>query len=605
MQSNHNMHQKRHDQSGGSLRNLYSYENDNQQQQQQQQQQRGQYAPHPYSTTPNSSRSITRNNHYNQQMSSSFDGSNNIPKMPTMQSMQKQQSMPSPINSHRSQRPPHSHSHPHSHAHAHSHSHSHHQQQQQLQQQQIRPNKHQQHQQPQSPQRQYHHSSHSVASPRSVHSAHSSGHQRVGHHGNKSQSSISQTQQQQQQQPQQHQQPPPISRSVSQPQSHQYQHQQQQQQQQQQHHQHHHHQQHHHHHHPHAHQSQQGHPSTVSANSNLKNNGTNYQNNNDPNLFTLHGILRIMKQQDPNYQMVTLGMDLTKLGGLDLNCAEPEIHHTFLSPWIEKWDDANKYITPHEYKVIKEDSPPTKFISKYKDSTLFYIFYSMVNDRMQVHSAKELYQRGWIYHKGLQLWLRKIIPQQPVKDNNNNNNNKEPKKQNKKGINGNDEDEHKISNNDNNINNNNNNNNNDKDNKNKNDDNNQKNRNKSGDKQSNNNNKKDDQHKVETNAKIDNKNDKKSKKNDDDEDKIDSKKINNKLVNGSINNKFEDKTEIFMKTVNVKEIEYFDVNEWKTKHFYSKFPINWNQEKRRLLHQHQLEYLFKSMYYVLILYKNM
>ena len=603
MQSNHNMHQKRHDQSGGSLRNLYSYENDNQQQQQQQQQQqRGQYAPHPYSTTPNSSRSITRNNHYNQQMSSSFDGSNNIPKMPTMQSLQKQQSMPSPINSHRSQRPPHSHPHSHSHAHAHSHSHSHHHQQQQ--QQQIRPNKHQQHQQPQSPQRQYHHSSHSVASPRSVHSAHSSGHQRVGHHGNKSQSSISQTQQQQQQQPQQHQQPPPISRSVSQPQSHQYQHQQQQQQQQQQQHQqHHHHQQHqhHHHHHPHSHQSQQGHPSTVSANSNLKNNGTNYQNNNDPNLFTLHGILRIMKQQDPNYQMVTLGMDLTKLGGLDLNCAEPEIHHTFLSPWIEKWDDANKYITPHEYKVIKEDSPPTKFISKYKDSTLFYIFYSMVNDRMQVHSAKELYQRGWIYHKGLQLWLRKIIPQQPVKDNNNNNNNKEPKKQNKKGINGNDEDEHKISNNDNSINNNNN----DKDNKNKNDDNNQKNKNKSGDKQSNNNNKKDDQHKVETNAKIDNKNDKKSKKNDDDEDKIDSKKINNKLVNGSINNKFEDKTEIFMKTVNVKEIEYFDVNEWKTKHFYSKFPINWNQEKRRLLHQHQLEYLFKSMYYVLILYKNM
>jgi len=126
---------------------------------------------------------------------------------------------------------------------------------------------------------------------------------------------------------------------------------------------------------------------------------------NDPNLFTLHGILRIMKQKDQNYQMVTLGMDLTQLGGLDLNCPEPEIHHTFLSPWLDKWDDSNKYVTPSCYKLKHSEHSPTKFMNRYKESTLFYIFYCMVNDKMQMIAAKELYARNWCFHKSLKLWL--------------------------------------------------------------------------------------------------------------------------------------------------------------------------------------------------------
>merc|ERR1739848_455825 len=41
----------------------------------------------------------------------------------------------------------------------------------------------------------------------------------------------------------------------------------------------------------------------------------------------------------------------------------------------------------------------------YKDSTLFYIFYSCVNDKLQVLAARELYKRQWAYHKALKLWL--------------------------------------------------------------------------------------------------------------------------------------------------------------------------------------------------------
>jgi len=136
-----------------------------------------------------------------------------------------------------------------------------------------------------------------------------------------------------------------------------------------------------------------------------------------------------MKQQDPNYQMVTLGMDLTQLGGLDLNCPEPEIHHTFLSPWLDKWDESTKFKVPacylqthHSHSHSQNASPRSprnrtelgddgdrelalKFVPRYKDSTLFYIFYSAVNDRMQAMAARELYKRQWAYHKALQLWL--------------------------------------------------------------------------------------------------------------------------------------------------------------------------------------------------------
>ena len=114
-----------------------------------------------------------------------------------------------------------------------------------------------------------------------------------------------------------------------------------------------------------------------------------------------------MKQKDQNYQMVTLGMDLTQLGGLDLNCPEPEIHHTFLSPWLDKWDDSNKYVTPSCYKLKSHNEhSPVKFMQRYKDQTLFYIFYAMVNDKMQMIAAKELYERHWVFHKSLRLWLR-------------------------------------------------------------------------------------------------------------------------------------------------------------------------------------------------------
>jgi len=242
---------------------------------------------------------------------------------------------------------------------------------------------------------------------------------------------------------------------------------------------------------------------------------------NESNLFNLQGILKIMKQQDPNYQMVTLGMDLTQLGGLDLNCPEPEIHHTFLSPWIDKWDDSNKFVTPQCYKFKRtNDHSATKYMARYKDTTLFYIFYSSVNDKLQVVAAKELYQRKWVYHKALQLWLHRMT----AKDGGG-------------GAKG-------------------------------------------------------------SGAKSAAKKNKEKKRRDGggkDEAKQSERGRDGNASAPAVKGLAEDKMAVFVRDVKVDDIEYFDVECWKTKHFYTKFPVDWTEEKTRLLSEHDLNHFCRGM----------
>lgn len=218
--------------------------------------------------------------------------------------------------------------------------------------------------------------------------------------------------------------------------------------------------------------------------------------------------------------MVTLGMDLTQLGGLDLNCPEPEIHHTFLSPWIDKWDDSNKFVTPSCYQLKRSNEhSATKYMARYKDSTLFYIFYSAVNDRVQVVAAKELYKRKWVYYKPLQLWLHQMSGTG--------------------GGSGSDNTDGKGKGRD----------------------------------------KKDKTSGGERKEEVDD---------------------NTITMEGTGNSgtlplaEERDKALVFMREVQVEDMEYFDVECWKTKHFYSKFPVDWNVEKDRLLSEHELNHFCKA-----------
>ncbi|KAJ2317850.1 transcriptional regulator, partial [Coemansia sp. RSA 2681] len=50
----------------------------------------------------------------------------------------------------------------------------------------------------------------------------------------------------------------------------------------------------------------------------------------------------------------------------------------------------------------------------FTDETLFYMFYTMPREELQLAAAEELYRRQWRYHKELRLWLTKDPESQPT-----------------------------------------------------------------------------------------------------------------------------------------------------------------------------------------------
>lgn len=72
-------------------------------------------------------------------------------------------------------------------------------------------------------------------------------------------------------------------------------------------------------------------------------------------------------------------------------------------------------IIPSCYHVPSLPAPSTK-ITSFADETLFYIFYAMPGDKMQELAARELFGRGWRFHKPSKSWLCPVID---AKDANN------------------------------------------------------------------------------------------------------------------------------------------------------------------------------------------
>jgi CCR4-NOT transcription complex subunit 2 len=121
--------------------------------------------------------------------------------------------------------------------------------------------------------------------------------------------------------------------------------------------------------------------------------------------YGLMGLLDIIKMEDKDLNVLSLGFDLTTLG---LNLNSPEyLYSTFASPW----NDNSTRIQP-EFAIPScyfLQTPPTfnKHFGKYQDETLFYMFYSMPKDVCQVLAAKELNKRKWMYHTFHKIWLTK------------------------------------------------------------------------------------------------------------------------------------------------------------------------------------------------------
>eukprot|EP00741_Cyanophora_paradoxa_P011302 tig00020554_g10917.t1 len=120
-----------------------------------------------------------------------------------------------------------------------------------------------------------------------------------------------------------------------------------------------------------------------------------------PDRFGLLGLLSVIRMTDPDLNTLALGTDLTTLG---LNLNSPEcLYATFGSPWSDGPSRREPELPPCYYLV-----PPqlkTQHFAKFQLETLFYIFYCMPRDMLQLCAFDELYNREWRYHKAMKLWF--------------------------------------------------------------------------------------------------------------------------------------------------------------------------------------------------------
>ncbi|PWN52448.1 hypothetical protein IE53DRAFT_326639 [Violaceomyces palustris] len=132
--------------------------------------------------------------------------------------------------------------------------------------------------------------------------------------------------------------------------------------------------------------------------------------------FGLLGLLSIIKMQDPDMTMLTMGSDLQTLG-LNLN-AQDSLYSSFITPWSDNNMLAALQVEP-DFTLpscynVQPPPPAQSKISSFSDETLFFIFYSTPRDALQEVAAQELYNRNWRYHKETRLWLTKEQSTEPV-----------------------------------------------------------------------------------------------------------------------------------------------------------------------------------------------
>lgn len=127
-------------------------------------------------------------------------------------------------------------------------------------------------------------------------------------------------------------------------------------------------------------------------------------------------VLPMSESNGKNENILSVGLDLTALG-LNLNSQEP-LHKTFENPWeggqgasgsADNSGSSPKNQDP-EYRLptcyyMQPPALRSSHFNKFQLETLFYIFYNMPHDVLQLLAAVELYNRKWRYHKTLKLWF--------------------------------------------------------------------------------------------------------------------------------------------------------------------------------------------------------
>ena len=106
---------------------------------------------------------------------------------------------------------------------------------------------------------------------------------------------------------------------------------------------------------------------------------------------------------------------------LKLNKAEPSTfgnYHVNFNEMFPKEEDYKDYLKKHvslfnDDLVNKEKYTGTvnsfllpKFFNNFHENTLFYIFYYLTRDTLQLFAGEHLYKRGWKYNYKYQIWFK-------------------------------------------------------------------------------------------------------------------------------------------------------------------------------------------------------
>eukprot|EP00755_Sulcionema_specki_P025138 Sspe_Gene.82641::Locus_54167_Transcript_1_1_Confidence_1.000_Length_598::g.82641::m.82641/K12605/CNOT2, NOT2; CCR4-NOT transcription complex subunit 2 len=117
--------------------------------------------------------------------------------------------------------------------------------------------------------------------------------------------------------------------------------------------------------------------------------------------YGLGGILHVIRMTDRDLNTLALGYDLNTLG-LSLNSTD-YLYSTLCCPWADSPARVQpEFRLPQCYSLQPPQLRFTMF-QRFNIETLFYIFYSMPRDVLQLAAAHELYNRDWRFHKEKKL----------------------------------------------------------------------------------------------------------------------------------------------------------------------------------------------------------
>lgn len=125
--------------------------------------------------------------------------------------------------------------------------------------------------------------------------------------------------------------------------------------------------------------------------------------------YGMMGLLGVVRMTNPDLNLLALGTDLTVLG-LNLNSGEP-LYSSFVSPFSDtptRRDPEFKLPSCYVFPTPPSLETALQKMTHYSEETLFYMFYSLPGDVLQLAAAQELTKREWRYHKELKAWFLRV-----------------------------------------------------------------------------------------------------------------------------------------------------------------------------------------------------